>query len=115
MPAAAAADPTKTLWWDLLRQQTLSRHHAVLLLAWKSLLPQQVPQSILVGSAVAAAAAAAYLDRVKDAMHPVHVVDGVCPEGPPHQEVGPCFWALLGHCRAYPWHVLHPIALLNLH
>lgn len=48
-------------------------------------------------------------------MDPIHVVDGIGPEGPSHQEVGPCLRALLRHSRAHPRHVLHPIVLLNLH
>ena len=47
-------------------------------------------------------------------MHPLHVMNGVCPEGPSHEEVGPCLRALLGHRRAQPWHVLHTLALLDL-
>lgn len=47
-------------------------------------------------------------------MNPIHIVDGVCPERPSHQEVGPGFWALLGHGRAHPWHVPHPMTFLNL-
>ena len=47
-------------------------------------------------------------------MDPVHVVDGVSPERPSHQEICPCLRTLLRHSRADPRHVLHPIVLLNL-
>ena len=48
-------------------------------------------------------------------MDPIHVVDGVSPEGPSHQEIRPCLWALLGYGRTHPRHVLHSIVLLDLH
>ena len=48
-------------------------------------------------------------------MDPIHVVDGVSPEGPPHQKICPCLRALLGYSRTNPRHVLHPIVLLDLH
>ena len=51
---------------------------------------------------------------LEDTIHPLHIVNGVCPEGPSHEEVGPCLRALLGHRWAQPWHVLHTLALLDL-